>query len=694
MSLLLDALKKAALEKQKRDQSGSSGEPETDSSIPDQPAKVDKLEPPVQTIDLVDDLTVEAPSVPQIITLEDDETTTPTAQNTSSDLGELVDENQRATPLELSPTPTPSPPPTLELQENGLELAKPSTKAPPSSPSLESGENTNELSLQITDDISHKVPTNNDLDANQSSSKVQTGDVDRSSAADNSAGESKKSGANAKIQPTESDRPSKLETSGAEVPNPEDSTPVDSAPNNSDPDDDKNRGSEGGKPTPAPSQFNDADAKAAMAHLLDSGRKTARNQSIRSFVALFALFITALGVVALYYYYLQDDGPSQFNIPDAPFETASEDSELPTEESESDAVSMEDTAEAIDASVATADSAPETNTSTDADLIETIETSAETSTPSPTKHIDKTPLKTVTQETPDRNPSNYAAGSKETDKQSISGPDKSTPEKIKISKEEWDTRLANGRESGQSQTDSAPKVSKSSVQKTTTTTQPKKPNATQSKKADTNNSARQLSIQRNSPTESPLSIAIQQGYLAYQNGQLQMARAAYDEALRISPYHRDALLGAAAVAVREHRYEQALHWYQARINRAPTDDHAKAGLMALAATQNPGPKLASEVNNLLRDFPGAAHLHFLKGSLSAASKQWGAAQSSFFEATQLDRQNPDYIYNLAVSLDHLRQPKDALRYYQQALNISDYRQAGFNKEALQKRISALEASAK
>ncbi len=192
------------------------------------------------------------------------------------------------------------------------------------------------------------------------------------------------------------------------------------------------------------------------------------------------------------------------------------------------------------------------------------------------------------------------------------------------------------------------------------------------------------------PGEDALSEAIDRGYSAYQRGELEVAKAAYREALQEDPNQRDALLGAAAVAVREGRQQDALGFYQQRLARAPKDDYAQAGILALSVNSEQNPQFESELTQLLREYPNAAHLHFLQGSLYAARQQWDAAQLAFFEAWQRDTKNPDLAFNLAVALDHLNQPKEAVRFYQQALALSNAHSITFSKEAIERRIKELE----
>jgi hypothetical protein len=54
-----------------------------------------------------------------------------------------------------------------------------------------------------------------------------------------------------------------------------------------------------------------------------------------------------------------------------------------------------------------------------------------------------------------------------------------------------------------------------------------------------------------------------------------------------------------------------------------------------------------------------------------------------------DPDNPDYAYNLAVSLDHLRQPVPALDYYRRALSAAQKRNASFDAAAARERVQQL-----
>ena len=57
-------------------------------------------------------------------------------------------------------------------------------------------------------------------------------------------------------------------------------------------------------------------------------------------------------------------------------------------------------------------------------------------------------------------------------------------------------------------------------------------------------------------------------------------------------------------------------------------------------------------------------------------------------------ENPDYAYNLAVSLDQLRQPKLALDYYRRALALAQTRAASFDQALARIRVQALSQAAR
>jgi tetratricopeptide (TPR) repeat protein len=179
------------------------------------------------------------------------------------------------------------------------------------------------------------------------------------------------------------------------------------------------------------------------------------------------------------------------------------------------------------------------------------------------------------------------------------------------------------------------------------------------------------------------------GYAAYLAGDLATARAEYQAALRDDAGNRDALLGLAAVDVRTGRYEAAEAAYLRLLQADPNDAHAQAGLIALRASRLDPLATESRVKTLLAADPGANVLYFTLGNQLAQQGRWAEAQQEYFKAYAADPDNADFAFNLAVSLDHLRQSKLALDYYRRAIALAEKRAASFDLAAARNRAAQL-----
>ncbi len=184
---------------------------------------------------------------------------------------------------------------------------------------------------------------------------------------------------------------------------------------------------------------------------------------------------------------------------------------------------------------------------------------------------------------------------------------------------------------------------------------------------------------------------IRKGYQAFQNGDFRAAGQAYGRALRRAPKSRDALLGIAATAHAQGELEQASRYYQTVLQLNPRDSVAQAALLSLKGNLDPIQSVA-RIRILLDQHPQADYLHFGLGNVFAGQKQWPAAQESYFKAYSLRPINPDYAFNLAVSLDHMSQRGSALQYYERALELADADRAGFQVSDVLARIQAMRAA--
>jgi tetratricopeptide (TPR) repeat protein len=178
-------------------------------------------------------------------------------------------------------------------------------------------------------------------------------------------------------------------------------------------------------------------------------------------------------------------------------------------------------------------------------------------------------------------------------------------------------------------------------------------------------------------------------YAAYLAGDLPAARNEYQQALREEPSNRDALLGLAALDVRAGRLELAEAAYLRLLQADPRDAHAQAALIALRAGRVDPVAAESRVKTMLADNPGAHVLNFTLGNQFAQQGRWAEAQQEYFKAFAAEPDNPDFAYNLAVSLDHLRQPKLALDYYRRAVSLAKARGASFDVAAAEARVAQL-----
>jgi Flp pilus assembly protein TadD len=188
---------------------------------------------------------------------------------------------------------------------------------------------------------------------------------------------------------------------------------------------------------------------------------------------------------------------------------------------------------------------------------------------------------------------------------------------------------------------------------------------------------------------SAIDSALAAGYAAFHSGDLPAARREYGRALAADRHNRDALLGLAAVEARTQSYESAESYYLRVLELDPRDPDANAGMASLRGRADPV-QSESRLKSLIAARPEAASLHFTLGNQLAVQSRWAEAQQAYFRAVSIEPETPDYTFNLAVSLDHLRQPKPALEHYLRALALAGSRAASFDKPQVENRIRELQ----
>ena len=178
---------------------------------------------------------------------------------------------------------------------------------------------------------------------------------------------------------------------------------------------------------------------------------------------------------------------------------------------------------------------------------------------------------------------------------------------------------------------------------------------------------------------------------AYRKGDFDNASVYYSEVLRKDVQNhksanRDALLGMAAIAQQRSQDDTAAQYYKQLLALDPRDPDANAGMSSLFGTTG---NTESRLKLLIEERPEAAALYFALGNHYAEQSRWGEAEQAYFSAAALESDNAQFAFNLAVSLDHLGQKKIAIQHYQQALQMDQISNPGFDRVQTQLRLDEL-----
>ncbi|MCX7150271.1 MAG: tetratricopeptide repeat protein, partial [Rhodocyclales bacterium] len=192
-------------------------------------------------------------------------------------------------------------------------------------------------------------------------------------------------------------------------------------------------------------------------------------------------------------------------------------------------------------------------------------------------------------------------------------------------------------------------------------------------------------------TKVPLKVSpsLSRGFDAFNRGDLALAQIEYGQAYRSDPRNTDAMHGLAAIAVRQGRFDEADVLYRQITEADPQDTVAMSAL--INSRRQIDPSVAeSRLKSLSAAQPELAAPHFSLGNLYARHGRWSEAQQSYFRAYSAEPDNPDILYNLAISLEHLRQNKLAAQYYSLAIAAAQTRSAGFDKAQATARLNTLQ----
>ncbi|HUV22073.1 MAG TPA: tetratricopeptide repeat protein [Gammaproteobacteria bacterium] len=180
---------------------------------------------------------------------------------------------------------------------------------------------------------------------------------------------------------------------------------------------------------------------------------------------------------------------------------------------------------------------------------------------------------------------------------------------------------------------------------------------------------------------------LHEAYAAYRAGDNERALSLYNQVLKVDADNRNALLARAAIHMQEGNIDAAIRDYQTLLVANPKDSMAMSSLLAVSSYSPQ--ETESQLKLMIREEPDSPYLNFALANAYGAQQRWQDAQRHYFMALQNNPNDPNYAYNLAVSLEHISQPQSAITYYQRALENFTNGLATFNRDVVNQRLEIL-----
>lgn len=172
---------------------------------------------------------------------------------------------------------------------------------------------------------------------------------------------------------------------------------------------------------------------------------------------------------------------------------------------------------------------------------------------------------------------------------------------------------------------------------------------------------------------------------------LELLRSECERRLAAAPDDADIMIALAIIAERQQRLIEAEQFRHKARRRNPESPHVMADMIAESAGSGATRHTEENLNRWIAAHPDAAMLHFAHGNLLARQGRWREAEHAYFNAVTHEGDNPDFLFNLAVSLDHLRQYSQARQYYRLALEAAVKRPGGFSPKDVTQRLGTLDS---
>lgn len=179
------------------------------------------------------------------------------------------------------------------------------------------------------------------------------------------------------------------------------------------------------------------------------------------------------------------------------------------------------------------------------------------------------------------------------------------------------------------------------------------------------------------------------GYEAFERGDLSLARSHYLKAFDKNSKSLPALFGLGAVAAQKGEYYKALEYYRQILTISPYHPDAETAIAMLESQVSESRQQDKKLKSLIHKNPENARLQAAMGKRYAQKKDWVNAQEQYFKAFDLAPNNASYAINLAISLDRLGQYKLAKQYYEEGLALTNPQTAKYDTSKIKQRLRTL-----
>lgn len=179
-----------------------------------------------------------------------------------------------------------------------------------------------------------------------------------------------------------------------------------------------------------------------------------------------------------------------------------------------------------------------------------------------------------------------------------------------------------------------------------------------------------------------------------QEGEWEAAKSELEALLRAQPSSVRALEYLARVHIEMGNFSQAENVYARILQLDPRNSVAQAGLIRVSQTDSLG--YEATLQALQDSYPDKAFIPYMLGNHFAGQNRWSEAAGTYRQAVSLAESFGEipaqYVYNLAISLEHLRRNDEALAQYRRAANLTAQGSNNIDTALLNSRIERLETS--